>query len=112
LKNKRLRVIGVILIELFEVKTMEIMGLLSEQAQAIIARGIVDEFKALRELAEQSAGKGDYVTRQDLAKELGVSVPTLIKLELDGLKPIQFSDSRLIYYSRKNLDEVMRSHMI
>jgi hypothetical protein len=91
---------------------MQIVDLLSDQAQEIIARGIIDEFKALRVLAERSAQKGDYVKQCELAKEMGISVPTLKKFEIYGLNPISLGDSHLVFYSRNQLDEVMRSHMI
>jgi hypothetical protein len=92
---------------------MELKGIFSDRIQADLAQEFLEEFKALRVVAEKSVNKSDYVQQKELLKELRISYSKLKELERYGLRPIKFGDdSRTIWYSRRQLDEVMHAHMI
>lgn len=87
------------------------MQMLSENAEREFINLITSKIDEAIKRNERMRPLPDLVKQSVLMKELGISSTYLKKLEKYGLKRVQLEEGdRVIFYSRKQLNEVMTKY--
>lgn len=87
------------------------MTFLTENAERDFIAMMTVKFEEAIKRSEQMRPLPDLVQQSELMKELKIKRPYLLKLEKYGLKRIQLEENdRTVFYSRKQLNEVMTKY--